>query len=157
MTWLKIERPLFTLSVFLLLAAAIQISREWSVRASIIILVLGGIGLVLAIAQLISDFRNISSQKTADALTMEAPALATGDRWANWEIWGWILGFYAAIQVVGFLAAVPLFVLSYTKVNGGGWLLAVLMALVSWGFVFVLFDILLHVPWPEPLLGFSIF
>ena len=157
MTWIKVERPLFTLFVFLVLATAIQIAREWSVRASIIIFVLGAIGLALAVAQLVTDLRDISSKKTADALTMEAPALATDHRWANWEIWGWILGFYAAIQVVGFLAAVPLFVLSYTKVNGGGWLLAVLMALLSWGFVFVLFDILLHVPWPEPLLGFSIF
>ncbi len=73
------------------------------------------------------------------------------------ETWAWILGFYATIHLVGFLPAVPLFVFSYTKVYGGGWLLSALLAALSWGFVYSLFDILLHVPWPEPILSIMVF
>ncbi len=153
MSWIKIEKLLFTLFIAALLAGALQIARDWSIRASIIILVLGGIGLALAVAQLVSDFKNLRSRKSAAALTMEAPALEVSSRWGNFEIWAWILGFYGFIHIVGFPLAVPLFVFSYTKVYGGGWILSAALAVMSWGFVFLLFDTLLHVPWPESLFG----
>jgi Tripartite tricarboxylate transporter TctB family len=152
MSWLKIERPLFTLLIGIVFAVAIQVSLEWPVRASIIILVLGGIGSALIIAQLVSDIKNAASGKTSQALTLEAPAVETASRWGNLEIWSWILGFFAAIHIFGFLAAVPLFVFSYIKAYGGGWLLSAALGAMSWGFVYSLFDILLHVPWPEPLI-----
>lgn len=152
MEWIKIERAIFTLFVALVLAGAIQVAREWSIRASIIILVLGGIGLALALAQFISDLRDIQSKKQAEALTMEAPAAQSEGRWGNLEIWGWILAFYVFIHLIGFLATVPLFVFLYTKVYGGGWIISVVLAVVCWGFVYSLFDSLLHVPWPQPLI-----
>ena len=152
MSWIKIERPLFTLFIGIVLAGAMQVSLEWPVRASIIILVLGAIGLALILVQFVSDIKNAVSGKSSVTLTMEAPAAETDSRWGNLEIWGWILGFFAAIHIVGFLAAVPLFVFSYTKSYGGGWLLSAALGAMSWGFVYFLFDVLLHVPWPEPLI-----
>ena len=152
MNWIKIEKPLFTLFIGIVLAGAIQVSLEWPVRASIIILVLGAIGSALVIVQLVSDIRNSVSGKSSEALTMEAPAVESHTRWGNLEIWSWILGFFAAIYIVGFLAAVPLFVFAYIKFYGGGWLLALALGAMSGGFVYCLFDVLLHVPWPEPLI-----
>ena len=152
MQWINIERALFTLFVTAVLAGAIQVAREWSIRASIIILVLGTIGLLLCVIQLINDWRNLSSEQKFAALTMEEPASETDGRWGALEIWCWIVGFYVAIHLVGFLAAVPVFVFLYTKLYGGGWGLSILMAACSWGFVYSVFDTLLHVPWPQPLL-----
>jgi hypothetical protein len=152
MAWIKIERTLFTLFVAVVLAGAMQVAREWAIRASIIILVLGGLGLALALAQFISDIKNVGSGMPDKALTMEAPAAQSENRWGNFEIWGWILGFYAAIHVIGFLAAVPLFVFSYIKAYGGGSILSIILGVISWGFVYSLFDAVLHVPWPEPLI-----
>lgn len=152
MEWIKIERALFTLFITGVLAGAIQIAREWSIRASIIILVLGSIGLALCLVQLIKDWRDLSKQEKLASLTMEAPASEIEGRWGALEIWAWILGFYIAIHLVGFLAAVPLFVFLYTKLYGGSWLLSVLMAACGWAFVYSVFDGLLHVPWPQPLL-----
>ncbi len=83
MTWLKIEKPLFTLLIAGVLAGAVQIARGWSIRASIIILVLGGIGLTLAVVQLISDIKNLRSEEPAKVLTMEAPALESYGRWGS--------------------------------------------------------------------------
>lgn len=156
MSWSRIEKPLFTLFIAAVLAGAVQVARGWSIRASIIILVLGGIGLFLAAAQLFSDVKSLRTGKSAEVLTMEAPAVGDQGRWANVEIWAWILGFYAAIHVVGFLLAVPLFVFTYTKFYGGGWILSVLLAASTGGFVYLLFDVLLHVPWPEPLFSVMI-
>lgn len=153
MEWIKIERAIFTLFVALVLAGAIQVAREWSIRASIIILLLGSIALALALAQFISDIKNLASKKQAKALNMEAPAVQSESRWGNLEIWAWILGFYAVIHVIGFLATAPLFVFLYTKVYGGGWILSAVLGILSWGFVYSLFDALLHVPWPKPLIS----
>ena len=152
MSWLKIERPLFTLFIGIILLGAMKVSLEWPVRASIIILVLGAIGSVLILVQFISDIKNAASGKSFETLTMEAPAVEADSHWGNLEIWSWIMAFFAAVYIVGFLAAVPLFVFSYIKSYGGGWLLSAALGAMSWGFVYALFDVLLHVPWPEPLI-----
>jgi len=76
----------------------------------------------------------------------------TDSRWGTLEIWSWIAAFFAAIHLVGFLAAVPLFVFSYTKTYGGGWLLSAALGALAGGFVYSLFNVLLHVPWPTPLI-----
>lgn len=152
MEWIKIERSIFTLFVALVLTGAILVAMEWSIRASIIILALGSIGLALAVAQFVSDIKNLGSKSRAEALTMEAPAAQPESRWGNVEIWAWILGFYAMIHIIGFLATAPLFVFLYTKVYGGGWILSAALGIFSWGFVYSLFDALLHVPWPKPLI-----
>jgi hypothetical protein len=73
---------------------------------------------------------------------------------------GWILAFFAAIVLLGFPIAVPLFVLLYLKLQGReGWVLSVVMTLAVWGVFYGLFDQLLHLPFPAgwllSWLGFS--
>jgi hypothetical protein len=59
----------------------------------------------------------------------------------------WMLGFFAAIVLLGFPIAVPLFVLSYLRLQGGeGWVLSIVMTLAVWGIFYGLFDRLLHLP-----------
>jgi hypothetical protein len=63
---------------------------------------------------------------------------------------GWILGFFAAIILLGFPVAVPLFVFLYLKVQGKeGWVLSVVFTAAVGLFFYGLFDRLLHLPFPE--------
>lgn len=63
---------------------------------------------------------------------------------------GWILGFFAAIVLLGFPLAVPLFVFLYLKVQGReGWIFCVVFTAAVWLFFYGLFDQLLHLPFPE--------
>lgn len=63
---------------------------------------------------------------------------------------GWILGFFAAIVLLGFPIAVPLFVFLYLKLQGKeGWTLSIVFAAAVWGFFYGLFDQLLHLPFPS--------
>ena len=63
---------------------------------------------------------------------------------------GWILGFFAAIVLLGFPLAVPLFVFLYLRLQGReGWLLSALFTAAMWGFFYGLFDRLLHLPFPD--------
>jgi len=62
---------------------------------------------------------------------------------------GWMLGFFAAIVLLGFPIAVPLFMVLYLKLQGRErWLLTIVMTLAVWGVFYVLFDYLLHLPFP---------
>ena len=66
---------------------------------------------------------------------------------------GWILGFFAAIVLLGFPIAVPLFVLLYLKLEAReGGLLSVVLTAAVWALFYGLFDRLLHLPFPEGLL-----
>lgn len=150
---LRVEKSLFTLFILLLLSWAVYVAREWSLRASIIILVLGSVGVILSLVQLISDLVSRTAEAAeSKGIAFDAPALKPEGRWGNVEIWIWILGFYTAIHLVGFPAAVPLFVFAYTKIYGAGWVLSLSLTALAWGFLYSVFERILHVPWPTPLL-----
>ena len=138
----------------LLLLWALRVAESWDeLRASIIVFVLGSAGVVLAAVQVIKDLWPRRRGEEAGGIHFDAPALQSSGRWGNLEIWGWILGFYAAIRIIGFPTAVPLFVFGYAKTYGAGWLLASLLAAAAWAFIYGVFEHILHVPWPEPFLA----
>jgi hypothetical protein len=62
---------------------------------------------------------------------------------------GWILAFFFAIGLVGFMIAVPLFVFLYLKLESReSWLFSIVFSAVLWGAFYGLFDYLLHLPFP---------
>jgi hypothetical protein len=152
-----IERILFTSFVGLVILGALFVAKDWPIRASIIIFLLGGVGLVLALVQLRIDFR-AARAKEAKVLrpTFEVEALQHQGRWGSLEIWAWLWGLFFAVHLLGFPIALPLFVFSYIKWYGGSWLTAILLTVVTWGFLYGIYDYLLHVPWPKPWLGFLV-
>jgi hypothetical protein len=78
--------------------------------------------------------------------------LSTGNETARRTLvaLGWMLGLFAAIVLLGFPIAVPLFMVLYLKVQGGeGWLLTFVITLAVWGVFYGLFHYLLHLPFPS--------
>lgn len=66
---------------------------------------------------------------------------------------GWILGFFAAIVLLGFPYAVPLFVFAFLKLQGReGWLFSAAFAGALWALFYGLFERLLHLPFASGLL-----
>jgi Na+/proline symporter len=62
---------------------------------------------------------------------------------------GWIAGFFAAIVLLGFPLAVPLFMVLYLKLQGReGWIVSLALTAVVWALFYGLFDRLLHLPFP---------
>ena len=60
----------------------------------------------------------------------------------------WVGGFVAAIFLVGFLIAIPLFVFSYMRLHGSSWLGAILITIFILGFMYVI---------SEPLAGIKLY
>ena len=63
-TRMKLEGLLFTVFIGVVMAGALWFAREWPIRASIGVLVLGSIGVVLAIWQLLLDLRKSGAATT---------------------------------------------------------------------------------------------
>ena len=148
---------LFTLFIIAILAVALIMASDWVLRASVLILVLGSAGLVLAIAQLVVDTYNRAPEKPVSGPQFEVPSFDEADPKmmgkSTLEIWLWMLGLVCAIPVIGMPIALTLFVFIYCKVYGGSWwaslFSASLIALFIWG----IYIHLMHVYWPDSLLG----
>lgn len=148
---------LFTVFIILVLAGAVIVASGWVLRASIIILVLGSIGVVLATAQLAVDVFMRREARPAPNLKFELPMFDAPEPGAalkgSLEIWAWLLGLLAAIPLFGLPLALPLFVLVYTRFYGASWWLAALLTALIGGFIVGIYNEIMHVYWPDSVLG----
>jgi hypothetical protein len=118
---------------------------------------LGSIGIVLTALQLVLDFKALRKEgSTQKRPTFEVQALEHQGRWGSLEIWAWLWALFFAIHLIGMPIALPLFVFLYAKLYGGSWILSLTLAAGTWGFLYGVFEQVLHVPWPKPWLGFLV-
>ena len=149
------EQIFFTASIGLVMLAALFVAKDWPVRASIIILLLGSIGVVLTLAQLGLDFKTARAEDSKILRpTFEVQAIEHQGRWGSLEIWAWLWGLFFAIHLIGFPIALPLFVFLYIKLYGGSWWTAIILTAVTSAFLYGIYDNLLSVPWPKPWISF---
>jgi TctA family transporter len=72
----------------------------------------------------------------------------------GFQFFGWMAGFMALMWVIGLIPAVPIFIMSYMRVEGREkWKIVIPMAAGVVVLIYVVFDQLLAIPWPPTLLG----
>jgi len=65
-------------------------------------------------------------------------------------MFGWILGFFVGVWLVGFHITIPAFVFLYLKVQSGEqWALSIALTAAAWLLFWGLFDWLLRLPFPD--------
>ena len=138
------------LAVLVMLASGYGIwaASAWPWKAALFPLVIGVPLFAMALAEALWVLMGSTPAPTEGAeLAAEAPGRAVLVGGA------WMLAFFAAIMLLGFPVAVPLFVFLYLKLQGGeGWLMSVVITAAVWGVFYGLFDALLHLPFPSGLL-----
>ena len=143
-------RSLFTIFMGLVFLSAIVNARNWPLRASILILVLGGmVALPLVITQLFLELRPGTS-KLSQASGMDVPLFKGGERFRDLKTWGWLVGLLIAVWLIGFMVAVPLFVFVFSIIYGARWTVSTFLAALAFGLLYGIFDVVVHVSWPEP-------
>ncbi|HWP24384.1 MAG TPA: tripartite tricarboxylate transporter TctB family protein [Candidatus Binatia bacterium] len=153
MTLRDYGRILFSGFIAAVMTGALLVAKDWPIRASIIVLLLGGLGVVLALIQLALDIKRAGLAESAEPRpAFEVAAVEHQGRWGTLEIWAWLAGLFLAIHVIGFPLALPLFVFLYIRTYGGGWIPAVLLGVGTWGFLYGVFAQVLSVVWPKPWL-----
>jgi hypothetical protein len=154
---------LFHAGLILLLAAMLYEAASWNQTARVVPAIVGGIGLLCACLSLVAALFPRGAVEGAGAahsvLHMDL-ASETGELPMRQVVtrgglfFGWIAAFMASMAVIGLIPTVPFFVVAYMRLeNREPWKLVLPQAIVLTAFFWGVFDQLLHLPWPETLLG----
>lgn len=148
-------RFFLALGTVLLAGYALYSSIDWPLRTALFPRVIGIPLLLLALVEMILSMLGVEKKREGHAvdfeLTTDVDPLIAWNRTLG--ILGWTLGFLFLIVVIGFPIAVPLFVFLYLKLVGKeGWVLTLILTVISWLFMEGLFNRLLHLPFPEGLI-----
>jgi putative tricarboxylic transport membrane protein len=141
--------PIFTLVIVVFFAWTLWEAREWWFRARLFPWAIGFTGLGLALIQLRIDTASLVRSRHA-RIEKKTNGQSTLARQRTLGITAWILGFFAAIWLLGFPVAVPLTILLYLKAGARErWPISIALAFLGWLSFYGIFDYLLHVPFPE--------
>lgn len=150
----------FTIFIIVVFAVALVEASEWVLRASILVLVLGSVGLVLGITQLALDMRRRQKQMVSTAPVYETPSFDDADPKLvsrnSLIIWGWLVGLVLAVPIVGLPVALTGFVFIYAWKYGASWWLAAILATLNAMFIYGIYVRLMHVYWPWSLLDLTL-
>lgn len=135
-----------SVGVMLVSGYAVFAATAWPWKAALFPLVIGIPLFCLAATELLWAFFGAAPQNAPSELELSNDPVA---RRRVLRVTGWMLGFFAAIALLGFPIAVPLFVFSYLKLQGGeGWAMTIVLTVAVAAVFHGLFDALLHLPFP---------
>jgi hypothetical protein len=70
------------------------------------------------------------------------------------RFFGWFLAFLGCMSVIGMLPTVPLMIAAYMRIEGREpWKLSLILALCVTVFLWLVFDQILHIPWPDSFIS----
>jgi len=70
------------------------------------------------------------------------------------RFFGWFLAFLACMGLIGMIPTVPLMIVAFMRVEGReSWRLSLILAACVTVLLYVVFDRIIHIPWPDSLLG----
>ena len=156
-TWQRAEL-LFCAFLVAILAGALWISLGWNQRAGLFPWVVLVPTLALALWQLVEDARGkttppvtvVGDEGETEELDTEAVAAAMGRRGA--AVVGWILGFFAAIVLLGFAIGGGIGSALYLRLMAGErWRVAIGYGIAAYLLLELLFRGLIGIPFPVGL------
>jgi TctA family transporter len=171
------QRLLWQIGLFVALWA-VSILALWLVQRmmprpalDLVPLIVGGLALGIAVMGVVNQFRPAESAATGAGLADEAKSEIqqsihmdlesdTGHLSASLIVqraavfFGWLVGFMISMACIGLIPTVPIFVIGYMRLEGREpWRLVWPQAISLTLFIYVVFDQLLAIPWPQTLLG----
>ena len=116
-------------------------------------LLLGGIVFILAAVGVSREIRTGDRQKTVVTEDEMAKMDETIQGWRRYLVHGaWLVGFLVGVYLLGFIIAMPLFILSYTRWLGTRWRVAIPMAAIFPALIYTIFVLVLQFQLYEGLL-----
>lgn len=136
--------------IMLVAGAAIIIATDWPLKAKLFPLATGIPVFCMAAVEVVWGLLDPTARSEAMEFRLSEQALGRPGARRILLAVVWMIGFFAAIVLVGYLVAVPLLVVLYIRLQGReGWLLSAVFALVVWAVFYGVFDQLLHLPFPS--------
>lgn len=151
-------RMLFTFGVMIVAAYAVYTSRDWGLGTGLFPWFVGIPVLVMSIIQMgLEIYQSLKSPEARQTDTGDLQVdLSMGIGLVTRRALGfaaWLLGLFFGTVVFGFFISIPAFTILYLKYQAKeGWLLTAGLTLGTFVFFVGLFDTILHIVWPQPLL-----
>jgi len=146
-------------------AVMIYVASDWPSQAMMAPTV---VGVIVIVCGLISFSYKVFARNTADVpdaatkkrgiyMDLRSEELAIDSRTVlarGGQFFAWFIVFLLTTALVGLIPAVVVFVVAYMRVEGRErWRFCFLYALSTAAFIFIVFDQIMHVPWPRTVLG----
>ena len=145
---------LFSLFLIAVAAYAVHSALRWTFKAALFPLSVSIPLIVLAAAQLLLDLFGRTETANGPALDMELATDVTPEvaRRRATGIFLWVAGFIMLVFLLGFPIAVPLFILSYLRLQSRvGWWQSISLTAAAWGFFYTVFQRLIYLPFEAGL------
>jgi hypothetical protein len=131
-------------------------AQDWRMQARLYPYAIGIPMLILAIVQVILDLKGHKAKASADATPMDFQFTKDIDpvtaRKRTFIMFGWLVGLFFAIWLLGFPIAITLMMFTYLKFQGReSWGLSIALTVIAWFCFWGLFVKLLHLPFPDGL------
>jgi TctA family transporter len=158
--------------IFLLCLFAVMLSQAWSWNfdAKIIPMIVGCGAILFCSLSLMNDVFKSNRVKVAN---LEDKAKAVVEEKIHMDIgsnithlgpkiiltrgaifFGWMVLFLSSMATIGLIPTVPIFVITFMRVEAGEpWKITLPMAMFMTVFIYMLFDQLLAIPWPQTVIG----
>jgi putative tricarboxylic transport membrane protein len=138
-----------------ILAVALWESRVFNVRAGLFPWAIGFPLLGLVLVQLVKELSGRAGSRSIPGRVEEGEPGITPDvaNRRTRDIFGWILGYFLAIWLLGFATGNTL--CCFLQLRFGSrekWLISLILSAALWAFVYLVFDLILHVPFPTGFL-----
>jgi len=156
MKFLKV-RPdnIFTAIIVAVVLAGFITAWDWPLRASILVLVIGAMGLIVGFILLYTEMRPEASDKLVGSgmdIESDKDQMSAEANRRTIAIWAWLVGILVAAWLFGLPVALIVFAFVYAKVNGARWYIALLIGAISFSVIWALYYKFIRIIWPEPLL-----
>ena len=133
--------------IMLLAGAAVIIALDWPLKAKLFPIAIGIPVFCMAAAEVVWGLLDPAARSEAMEFKLSEQGPGSTGKGRTLLAIAWMVGFLAAIVLLGFPLAIPLLVVLYMKLQGReGWLISGVFALAVWGVFYVVFDQLLHLP-----------
>lgn len=146
-------RSFLTLLIIVALGFGILTALGWPLRASILVLTVGVGCWLLAATQLFMELKpqheavssGMDIELSEDQQLARAPLRAL-------DIWAWLVGWVIGIWLFGLYITIALWSFLYAFRHGSRWWVALILAVICWGFLWGLFEQVVHMPFPKAVL-----
>jgi hypothetical protein len=163
-------RQLFPTFMLCLFAVMMSQAFAWNHKAAIIPFIVGTGAIFFCTLALLND---LLKSEVHEAKAIERATLGIADDKMHMDIasniahlpartiiqrgtifFGWMLGFMASMALIGLIPTVPLFIITFMRIEGREpWKIVAAMAAFMTLLVYGVFDQLLSIPWPATVLG----
>lgn len=158
------DRTLFTLGVFVVVLGFLVLALDYQPRARLVPLIIAVPTLLLTLFQFLIDAipavgRRFSFFQEYDLFGIETgrAAASTEESRPNRNVFrrelsfaAWLLLLVALIYFIGYLAAIPLFMILFMRLRSSErWLITLSITAVTWAFVYFVFIVIMGAPLHE--------